>query len=219
MGVSRETAGLKFVPSDRQKEQAEQVFHDNTERAFAYCNALCTTGVDHGLVGPREVPIMWERHVLNCAVVQEAIPQGASLVDVGSGAGLPGLVLAIARPDIRVTLVEPLERRVNWLTSTIAELGLDVEVKRGRAEEFAGAVSAQVGTARAVAGLSKLVPWLAPLVAPGGTLLAIKGKSAESEIEAAQKVLRKYKVGSPEIIQCGVGMLEPPTRVVRAKLL
>lgn len=217
-GVSRETSPDRFAPSSEQKTQAVDVFGQGADQALEYCNHLCTTGVDHGLVGPREVPRMWERHVLNCAVVAEVIPSAATVIDVGSGAGLPGIALAISRPDLRVTLIEPLERRTTWLQNTIDDLGLSVEVIRGRAEEFHGKRHADVVTARAVAALSKLVPWLAPLVSADGQILALKGKSAADEIAAATKVLRKFKLAEPEIIQCGVGTLDPPTTVVRAKL-
>ncbi len=153
---------------------AARVFGPRLAMAEAFVAILADTGVSHGLIGPREVPILWERHVLNCAVVSEAFPEGAEIVDVGSGAGLPGLALAIARPDLHVHLVEPMLRRTTWLSDTITALGLDrVEVHRGRAEEFHGRLSAPYATARAVARIDKLARWTFPLLAgrrhAGGT--------------------------------------------------
>src|SRR6476661_11231204 len=137
--------------------EAVSFFGDRLPAAEAFVAVLADTGVTHGLIGPREVPRLWDRHVLNCAVVQDAFPAGAKLVDVGSGAGLPGVALAIVRPDLDVHLVEPMLRRTQWLSSVVAELGLDtVTVHRGRAEELVGTVSAPYVTARAVARLDKL---------------------------------------------------------------
>ena len=156
---------------------AEVVFGERLPLAERFTAILADSGVSHGLVGPREVPRLWERHVLNCAVVHPAIPEGAPVIDVGSGAGLPGLALAIVRPDLRLLLVEPMLRRTTWLTNTVEELGLDnVEVHRGRAEQFWGRLSAPVVTARAVARLGELARWSLPLLSPGGSMLALEGR-------------------------------------------
>lgn len=196
---------------------AGQVFGERLTLAERYVGHLSSTGVEWGLIGPREVPRLWDRHVLNCAVVADLIPSEASVVDVGSGAGLPGLPLAIARPDLRVTLVEPLERRCRWLSMVIEDLGLPVEVVRGRADEVTGNVSGDVVTARAVAALDKLARWLVPLMKPGGSVLALKGRTAADEVDKARKSLRKLKVREVEILSCGQELLEEPTTVVRLR--
>lgn len=185
--------------------------------AERFVHHLGTTGVEWGLIGPREIPRLWDRHVLNCAVVAELIPPGAGLVDVGSGAGLPGLPLTIARPDLRVTLLEPLERRCRWLDMVVADLGLPVKVVRGRADEVVGTVSEDVVTARAVAALDKLARWLVPLMKPGGSVLALKGRSAADEIAKAGKTLRRLKIGQVDILTCGQDTLDEPTTVVRLR--
>lgn len=177
---------------------------------------LATTGIEWGLLGPREVPRLWGRHVLNCAVVARLLPEGSLVADVGSGAGLPGLCLALARPDCRFTLIEPLERRVAWLEMVIADLGLtNVEVVRGRSEQVADEIQVDIVTARAVSALKTLLPLTMPLLRSSGHLLAIKGRSAAEEITAAQKPLRKYGGGDPEIVTVGEGLLPEPTTVVR----
>src|SRR5581483_6233735 len=167
--------------------EAEAVFGETLPVATRYAQLLVAEGVDRGLIGPREVDRIWPRHLLNCAVVAELLPEAARVIDVGSGAGLPGLVLAIARPDLAVALVEPLQRRVEFLTETTMALGLAerVLVVHGRAEDLQ--VQAAVGTAewvtaRAVAPMDRLVKWCLPLVGPGGTLLAVKGASAPDEV-------------------------------------
>jgi 16S rRNA (guanine527-N7)-methyltransferase len=158
------------------------------------------------------VPRIWERHILNCAAVCELIEPDTALVDVGSGAGLPGLVLAIARPDLTVTLVEPLLRRTVWLDDVVAGLGLsNVRVHRGRAEEFVRG-QAPVVTARAVAPLTRLWEWCGPLLAPGGVLLAMKGATAAQELESARPALRGAAGSAVRV--CGVDALETPTIVV-----
>lgn len=197
----------------------ESLFQGRADLAFQFHALLCTTGVDHGLVGPREVPIMWMRHVVNCAAVADIARGSGDIVDVGSGAGLPGLVLAIALPEQSVTLVEPMERRCTWLRNAVDELGLtNVTIVNSRAEDAAASVSGDFVTARAVAGLSKLLPWMAGVGKPGATIAAIKGESVLNEVRAAMKVVRKLKIEDVEIIHCGTGVVEPPTTVVRAKL-
>jgi 16S rRNA (guanine527-N7)-methyltransferase len=198
---------------------AERVFGARLALAEQFTGILADSGVSHGLVGPREVPRLWERHVLNCAVVECAVPAGAEVIDVGSGAGLPGLALAIARPDVRLHLVEPMLRRTNWLTTTVEELGLDnVAVHRGRAEQFWDQLSAPVVTARAVARLGELARWCLPLLTPGGSLLALKGASALEELEADRAVLRRLGAVSDAIETYGEGIVSPVTTVVRVTL-
>lgn len=189
-----------------------------------YAALLATAGVERGLIGPREVPRLWDRHLLNCAVVVPLVPEGADVIDVGSGAGLPGIVWAIARPDITVTCLEPLQRRATFLEEVVADLGLTarVQVVRARAEDIVrgrGPVTslrAGVVTARAVAPLDRLAGWTVPLVEPGGELLALKGRSAAEEVEGARTALERLGVVSLEIVECGVGVVDPPTTVVRA---
>ena len=185
--------------------------------AQRYADLLATDGVVRGLIGPREAPRLWERHLLNCAVLGEAIGTDASVADVGSGAGLPGMVLAIARPDLRVTLVEPLLRRTRFLDEAVAELGLSdrVEVVRGRAEELHGRRTFDVVTARAVAPLDRLARWCLPLVAPNGELVAMKGASAAAEVAEAGPALRRLGCATPVVIRLGVGLLAEPTWAVR----
>ena len=169
--------------------------------------------MERGLIGPREAPRLWERHLINCAVVAEAVPASATVCDVGSGAGLPGVVLAIARPDLQVTLLEPLLRRAVFLNEVIADLGLaPTRVERARAEDVHGE-RFEVVTARAVAPLSRLLEWTMPLVSARGALLAMKGSSLEAELTDAAPVLRRLHCAPPQILELGV----PPstTRVVR----
>jgi len=180
---------------------------------------LTDSGVTHGLIGPREVPRLWERHVLNCAVIHPAIPAGQMVIDVGSGAGLPGLALAIARPDLDVHLIEPMLRRTNWLSMAVEDLGLtNVTVHRGRAEEFWGVLSAPIVTARAVARLSELAAWCLPLLLPGGSLLAIKGSSVTEEVEADRAVLRRLGAIDEVIESFGSGIVDQETTVLRVVL-
>ncbi|WP_183094074.1 16S rRNA (guanine(527)-N(7))-methyltransferase RsmG [Nocardioides stalactiti] len=165
-----------------------------------YAELLATDGVVRGLIGPREVPRLWDRHLVNCGLLALAVPEGATVADIGSGAGLPGLVLALARPDAQVTLVEPLLRRTTFLEEVVAELGLvNVEVRRDRADALHGTATYDVVTARAVAGLEKLAGWCLPLVAPTGALVAMKGDSAEQEIAEAWPVLKKRGCARPVV--------------------
>lgn len=169
-----------------------------------------------GLIGPREAPRLWERHLLNCAVLGEAIPSGAAVCDIGSGAGLPGLVLAIARPDLSLTLLEPLLRRTIYLQEVVDQLGLsNVTVLRGRAEEQAGKQRYDVVTSRAVAPLDRLLGWSMPLVAAEGALVAMKGSSVDEEISEAAPVLSKLGCAAPEVVELGVGIVSPQTFAVR----
>jgi 16S rRNA (guanine527-N7)-methyltransferase len=165
---------------------------------------LATDGVERGLIGPRETPRLWDRHLLNCAMLGEAIAEGNTVADLGAGAGLPGLVLAIARPDLHLTLVEPLERRVTFLNEAVEALGLtEVEVLRGRAEALHGERLFDVVTSRALAPLGRLLEWSMPLVAPTGVLLAMKGRSIEEEIVAAEPQLARFGCAPPEVLELG----------------
>jgi 16S rRNA (guanine527-N7)-methyltransferase len=193
------------------------VFDERLPLARRYAEHLATSGVERGLIGPREAPRIWERHVLNCAVVAELVPNGARLVDVGSGAGLPGIPLALARPDTRVVLVESLARRVDWLREVIADLGVAVEVERGRAEDDVVRrrwEGADVVTARAVAPLARLAGWCLPLLRPGGQLLAVKGAAAMDEVARDGPAVRRLGGGVPRIERCGAGIIDPPSTVV-----
>jgi 16S rRNA (guanine527-N7)-methyltransferase len=199
------------------EHSASTLFGDRLALAQRYAEHLATSGVERGLVGPREASRVWERHVLNCAVVAELVPDGARVVDVGSGAGLPGIPLALARPDLRIVLIEPLARRVEWLAEVLEDLGLDVTVERGRAEEVEVRrrwEGADVVTARAVAPLAKLTAWALPLLRPHGRLLAVKGASATVEVERDADAVRRVGGGVPVVVQCGVGLVEPPSTVV-----
>ena len=170
------------------------VFGDSFGTASQYVDILTTRGIEWGLLGPREVDRVWDRHVLNSVAVAPLVPSGASVVDVGSGAGLPGIPLAILRPDLQVTLLEPLQRRYNFLTLAVAELDLDdrVTVVRGRAEDHGHRYD--VVTCRAVAPLPRLLTWCAPLIGPGGRLVALKGSSAAEEIDAAGRELARFRL-------------------------
>lgn len=205
--------------SESERAAAEAVFGERLPLAERYVQHLATTGIERGLIGPREVPRLWARHVLNCAAVQEYIAPNASVADVGSGAGLPGLCLAIARPDLKLTLIEPLERRVIWLNEVVEDLGLEnVTVLRSRAEQAVGAVEADVVTARAVSALVGLLDITLPILRGTGELLALKGRSAAEEITKAKKKLNRYGARETEILTAGGDLLEEPTTVVRVRL-
>lgn len=176
----------------------------------AYANLLATDGVTRGLLGPREAPRLWDRHLLNCAVVAECAAAGAQVADIGSGAGLPGIVWAICRPDLRVTLVEPLLRRVTFLQDVIERLELsNVEPVRARAEDLQGVRSFDVVTSRAVAPLGRLAGWCLPLVRGGGLMVAIKGASAGAELQAARADVRRLGGLNPALVEHGQGLVEP----------
>jgi 16S rRNA (guanine527-N7)-methyltransferase len=196
---------------------AAEVFGDTLDQACRYAELLATDGVQRGIIGPRETERMWERHLLNCAVVAELLPERGELVDIGSGAGLPGVVLAMLRPSLQVILLEPLLRRSVFLEECVAELGLsNATVMRARAEDKEAAhIKADIATARAVAPLGRLVGWAALLLRPGGQLLAIKGQSAEEELAAARPVLSRLGVRSAEVLQAGRGRVISASTVVR----
>ncbi len=187
------------------------VYPEAEAKLTEYVRWLSTAGIERGLMGPREADRMWERHIANCAAVADLIPQGDSVCDVGSGAGLPGLVLAIVRPDLKVTLIEPLQRRCDFLNEVIADLDLPVKVLRGRAQEFKGHTFKTV-TSRAVAPLGKLLTWCAPLTSQGGQIVAMKGSSALQEIQDASAEIGHRSV---DVVECGTAFVEPPTTVVR----
>lgn len=197
--------------------EAADVFDGALDQARRYAGLLATDGVTRGLIGPRETERLWDRHLLNCAVVAEFLPERGVLVDIGSGAGLPGVVLAMLRPSLEVVLLEPLLRRSVFLEECVTQLALsNATVLRARAEEKAAAhIKADVATARAVAPLDRLAGWAARLLRPGGELLAIKGQSAEEEIVAARPVLSRLGVRSTEVLQAGHGRVVTATTVVR----
>lgn len=199
---------------------ATAVFGAQLDAARAYAQLLARDGVRRGLIGPREVDRLWERHLLNSAAVGELLRQGEAVVDVGSGAGLPGIPLALARPDLRVTLVEPMLRRTEFLREAVEALGLDVAVVRGRAEE--PGVRERVGGAdaavsRAVAPLDKLTRWCLPLVHPGGRMLAMKGERATDEVEEQRRVMGSLGAMDVRVVRCGENYLDPPATVVVAR--
>lgn len=202
--------------------EAAAVFGDRLEMAEHFVAILADTGIGHGLIGPREAPRLWDRHVLNCAVVQDAIPgsgQQQRVIDVGSGAGLPGLALAIARPDLDLHLVEPLARRTGWLSGTVAQLGLtNVTVHTARAESLWDRVDAPWVTARAVSGIVQLAEWTLPLLTRGGSLLALKGSRAYTELAEGRTALMRLGVVDTSVDSYGEGLLEEPTIVLRATI-
>ncbi|MFZ4894306.1 16S rRNA (guanine(527)-N(7))-methyltransferase RsmG [Plantibacter sp. Mn2098] len=194
--------------------EAALLFGSEIERGRAFAMNLATHGETLGLIGPLELPRLWTRHILNCAIVAPLLRPGR-VGDVGSGAGLPGLVLAIARPDVDFVLIEPMERRIAWLNDQVAELGLqNVTVTRARAEEARLSDPLDQVTARAVSALRKLLPLTAPLLRDGGQLVLMKGAGAQAEVDASTKELRKYKVSDVSVETLGEGVLSEPTRVI-----
>lgn len=215
-------AGPAAEPSDpeREADAAAAVFGERLPTARRYAALLADTGVERGLLGPREVDRIWDRHILNSAAVAELLHEGERVVDIGSGAGLPGIPLAIARPDLEVVLLEPLLRRSEFLGEVVNELGLAVEVVRGRAEE--PAVRRRFGerdaaVSRAVAALDKLTKWSMPLLRPGGRMLAIKGARASEEVEQYRRVMAASGAADVRVVTCGANYLRPPATVVSAR--
>ena len=194
---------------------AAVVFGSALDGAQAFARILATRGVEQGLIGPHEVPRLWDRHLLNCAVVAELIDgRTRTLIDIGSGAGLPGIVLAMVRPELRVTLLEPMERRCRFLSECVDALGLaNASVLRGRAED--ATLRADVATARAVAPLDRLAELAVGVVRPGGLVLAIKGQTAAGELRKARPVLRRIGARGAEVVRAGQGKVDPATTVVR----
>ncbi|WAC91666.1 16S rRNA (guanine(527)-N(7))-methyltransferase RsmG [Mycobacterium sp. Aquia_213] len=199
---------------------AAEIFGPRLDVATAYAEILATTGVERGLLGPREVDRVWDRHLLNSAAIAELLGDGERVVDIGSGAGLPGIPLAIARPDLDVALVEPLLRRSEFLKEVVAELGLTVAVVRGRAEE--AEVRERFGerdvvVSRAVAALDKLTKWSMPLLRPGGRMIAIKGERAPDELEEHRRGMAALDAVDVRVVTCGASYLRPPATVVVAQ--
>ncbi|WP_319452922.1 MULTISPECIES: 16S rRNA (guanine(527)-N(7))-methyltransferase RsmG [unclassified Mycobacterium] len=199
---------------------ADSVFGPSLEPARRYAAILAGAGIERGLIGPRELDRLWDRHLLNCAAIAELFEAGERVADIGSGAGLPGIPLALTRPDLHVTLIEPLLRRADFLEEAVSELGLAVEVVRGRAEDKA--VLESVGefdavTSRAVASLDKLARWSMPLLREGGRMLAMKGERAEEEVTEHRRVLDSLGAVDAEVVRCGVDYLTPPVTVVVAR--
>ncbi|SOX56739.1 16S rRNA (guanine(527)-N(7))-methyltransferase RsmG, partial [Mycobacterium ahvazicum] len=199
---------------------AAEIFGSRLDIAQAYAEILATAGVERGLLGPREVDRVWDRHLLNSAAVAELLDEGERIVDIGSGAGLPGIPLAIARPDLDIALLEPLLRRSEFLKEVVAELGLTVEVVRGRAEEpgvrkrFG---ERDVAVSRAVAALDKLTKWSMPLLRPGGRMIAIKGERAPDEVEEHRRGMAALEAVDVRVVTCGASYLRPPATVVVAQ--
>lgn len=204
---------------DRPPPVAAEVFGNRLPIAEQFAQILADTGVSHGLIGPRETPRLWDRHLVNCGVVESVLPHRTRVIDVGSGAGLPGIVLAIARPDLDLVLVEPMLRRTNWLQSTVEELRLgNVQVLRGRAQDFWGKLRAPVVTARAVARIGELSAWCLPLLDAQGRLLALKGASAEDELAEDEALVRRAGGVHTEVLLAGDEVLPEPTRVVEVRI-
>ncbi len=194
------------------------MFSSALPAAERFAALLAGPAMVRGLLGPRELPRLWERHLLNCAVLTDVVPDAVEVCDVGSGAGLPGLVMAIRRPDLRVTLVEPLLRRTSFLSEVVTELELNnVEVVRERAESLHGRRAFDIVTSRAVAPLPKLLSWCLPLTRRGGHVVAMKGASAAQELADADEVLRRLHGHEPEVLSLGIEVLTFPTTAVRVR--
>ncbi|WP_375482844.1 16S rRNA (guanine(527)-N(7))-methyltransferase RsmG [uncultured Mycobacterium sp.] len=212
---------VKHVAAAAAPAAAAEIFGPRLEVAERYAELLAGAAVQRGLVGPHEAERVWDRHILNGAAVAELLDPGDRVVDIGSGAGLPGIPLAIARVDLRVVLVEPMLRRSQFLQSVVSELGLPVDVIRGRAEEqavldrFGGCMDAAVS--RAVAALDKLTRWSLPLLRPGGRVLAIKGESAREEVNRHRRVMTSLGATDVRVVTCGANYLDPPATVVIAR--
>jgi 16S rRNA (guanine527-N7)-methyltransferase len=215
-----EETGSPATPSGAWSEAASAIFGPRLEIAQRYAEILAGAGVERGLLGPHEVDRLWERHLLNSAAVNELLDPGDRVVDIGSGAGLPGLPLAIARPDLQIVLLEPLLRRSDFLREVVSELSLPVEVVRGRAEE--PWVREQIGekdvaVSRAVASLDKLTKWSMPLLRPDGRMLAIKGERAPDEVQQHRRVMVAMGAVDVRVVTCGANYLRPPSTVVLAR--
>ena len=207
---------MNDIALENEPAAAAELFGDRIEVARAFTADLARRGEELGLIGPLELPRLWTRHILNSVLVAPLLSPGV-VGDIGSGAGLPGLVLAIARPDVRFILIEPMERRVDWLTSEAASLGLEnVTVIRARAEETKLDWPLDQVTARAVSALSTLIPLTAPLVKAGGQMVFMKGARVEDEIAAAAKAIRKARLSDVEVLVLGEGVVPEVTRVFRA---
>ena len=213
--VDKQEASAVLVDADL-RSVIDTVFGENVDRAYRYHSWLAEEATVRGLIGPREAPKLWDRHIINSAVVGEAIGKGLVVADIGSGAGLPGIPLALARPDLKVMLVEPLLRRTTFLNEVVEDLELD-NVVRGRAEEKV--VRAEIGqvdvvTSRAVAPLGKLAGWSLPLVKSGGAMVALKGGTAQEEIDRDAKLIAKAKGINPRVVEVGGSVLGTSTYAV-----
>jgi 16S rRNA (guanine527-N7)-methyltransferase len=207
---------LSDVVVESEPAEAEPVFGAQLELARRYTADLARRGEELGLIGPLELPRLWTRHILNCALIAPLLRPG-TVGDIGSGAGLPGLVLAIARPDVQFTLIEPMERRVDWLVAESRELGLtNVAILRARAEEARLPEPLTQVTARAVTALTKLIPATVHLLGPGGEMLFYKGARVAEEVAAAAKQIRKARLRGVEVLELGAGIVPEVTRVFRA---
>ena len=203
---------------EHEPASAAQIFGPNIDKARAYTAALVADGETLGLLGPREYPRIWTRHVLNSAVVAELVPAGITVADVGSGAGLPGIPMALVQPEAHFTLIEPMERRSDWLKEQVEKLGLaNVSVLRARAEEVGEVFD--VVTARAVKALPQLLQMCVPMTRHGGQIIALKGEKAQLEIDDSKRLMKKLDISSFDIVFTGEQFLEEPTRVVRTKLV
>lgn len=208
---------LDFEP-ESEPASAARIFGLNIDKARAYTAALIADGETLGLLGPREYPRIWTRHVLNSAVVAELVPAGVTVADVGSGAGLPGIPMAIAQPEAYFTLIEPMERRSDWLKEQVEKLELkNVSVLRARAEEVGEAFD--IVTARAVKALPQLLQMCVPMTKHGGEIIALKGEKAQLEIDDSKRLMKKLDIQSFDIVFTGEQFLDEPTRVVRTKLV
>ncbi|OUE23737.1 16S rRNA (guanine(527)-N(7))-methyltransferase RsmG [Clavibacter michiganensis] len=203
---------------EREPAVAETLFGDRIHVAREFASQLGERGEELGLIGPLEPPRLWSRHILNSVLVAPLLRPGI-VGDIGTGAGLPGLVLAVARPEVDFVLIEPMERRVAWLVEQVAHLGLEnVTVRRARAEEVGQEFTLDQVTARAVSAFAKLIPLTVPLVRTGGELVLMKGANAEREVEAAGKAIRKFHLEDVEVLTLGSGQVDEVTRVIRARL-
>jgi 16S rRNA (guanine527-N7)-methyltransferase len=211
---------VKHVDVTAAPPAAALLFGAGLDRAQRYAEMLAGAGVERGLLGPREVGRLWDRHLLNSVAVAELLEPNERVADIGSGAGLPGIPLALARPDLRVTLIEPLLRRSDFLHEVVDQLGVDVTVVRGRAEDLA--VRQQVGemdavVSRAVASLDKLTKWSMPLLRMEGRMLAMKGERADDEIGEHRRVMASLGAVDVRVVRCGVDYLNPSATVVVAR--
>jgi 16S rRNA (guanine527-N7)-methyltransferase len=197
---------------------AQELFGAQIHVVREFTAQLGERGEELGLIGPLEPPRLWTRHVINSVLIAPLLRPGV-VGDIGTGAGLPGLVLAIARPDVDFVLIEPMERRVAWLEEQVGHLSLsNVTVRRARAEDVAQEFTLDQVTARAVSAFSKLIPLTVPLVRTGGELVFMKGVNAEREVEAASKAIRKYHLEDVEVLTLGAGQVDEVTRAIRARV-
>ena len=211
---------MKHIEVSAAPGVATTLFGSRLDRAQRYAEILAGAGVERGLLGPREVDRLWDRHILNSAAIAELLETGERVADIGSGAGLPGIPLALARPDLRVTLIEPLLRRSEFLREVVDDLGLDMTIVRGRAEDLS--VRQQVGemdavVSRAVASLDKLTEWSMPLLRLDGRMAAIKGERAEQEIREHRRVMASLGAVDVRVMRCGADYLDPPATAVVAR--